>query len=183
MGSVRSPLWRHGGTVHGPEPRDYSYKLPRKMQSGRAAIALSAKLRDGELRVVHEFPVAEPKTKQMRQALDAAGGSSGRCCWSKHGESQSGAREPQSGGREAGAQPARSTSTICWDTTGAADAGGGAETVGGARKMSERIRSDQTAAGDRKGHDQEGTSARCVSKSRRTPTRSRSSRRSKSCSR
>ena len=38
MGSIRSPLWRHGGTMHGPQPRDYSYKLPRKMHAGRAAL-------------------------------------------------------------------------------------------------------------------------------------------------
>src|SRR6202795_3028569 len=71
IGSIRSPLWRHGGTVHGPVPRDYSYHLPRKMQLGALKSALSAKLRDGELRVVSEFPTAEPKTKLMRKALDA----------------------------------------------------------------------------------------------------------------
>jgi len=70
MGSIRSPLWRHGGTTHGPQPRDYSYKLPRKMQLGALKSALSAKLRDGELRVVSEFPAAEPKTKNMRRALN-----------------------------------------------------------------------------------------------------------------
>ncbi len=70
MGSIRSPLWRHGGTTHGPQPRDYSYKLPRKMQLGALRSALSAKLRDGELRVVNEFSVAEPKSKLMRKALD-----------------------------------------------------------------------------------------------------------------
>jgi large subunit ribosomal protein L4 len=70
MGSIRSPLWRHGGTVHGPQPRSYAYHLPRKMQLGALRSALSAKLRDGELRVVREFPMAEPKTKIMRQALD-----------------------------------------------------------------------------------------------------------------
>ena len=70
MGSIRSPLWRHGGTTHGPQPRDYSYRLPRKMQLGALRSALSAKLRDGELRVVKEFAIAEPKTKLMRQALD-----------------------------------------------------------------------------------------------------------------
>src|SRR5271155_2337457 len=70
MGSIRSPLWRHGGTVHGPQPKDYSYKLPRKMQLGALRSALSAKLRDGELRVVNEFSIAEAKTKSMRQALD-----------------------------------------------------------------------------------------------------------------
>jgi len=58
MGSIRSPLWRHGGTVHGPQPRDYSYKLPKKMQLGALKSALSAKLRDGELRVVTEFAVS-----------------------------------------------------------------------------------------------------------------------------
>jgi large subunit ribosomal protein L4 len=71
MGSIRSPLWRHGGTTHGPQPRSYAYRLPRKMQLGALRSALSAKLRDGELRVVNEFNVSEPKTKLMRKTLDA----------------------------------------------------------------------------------------------------------------
>jgi len=71
MGSIRSPLWRHGGTVHGPQPRDYSYKLPRKMQLGALRSALSAKLRDGELKVVSEFSLDEAKTRVMREALDS----------------------------------------------------------------------------------------------------------------
>src|SRR6267154_2639566 len=71
MGSIRSPLWRHGGTTHGPQPRDYSYHLPRKMQLGALRSALSAKLRDGELRVVSEFALSEAKTKVMRKTLDA----------------------------------------------------------------------------------------------------------------
>jgi len=70
MGSIRSPLWRHGGTVHGPQPRRYAYHLPRKMQLGALRSALSAKLRDGELRVVREFALDEPKTQLMRKALD-----------------------------------------------------------------------------------------------------------------
>src|SRR5487761_1922337 len=70
MGSIRSPLWRHGGTVHGPQPRDYSYKLPRKMLLGALRSALSAKLRDGELRVVSEFKLGEAKSKLMRKTLD-----------------------------------------------------------------------------------------------------------------
>jgi len=70
MGSIRSPLWRHGGTTHGPQPRDYSYRLPRKMQLGALRSALTAKLRDGELRVVREFAVTEAKTKGMRKTLD-----------------------------------------------------------------------------------------------------------------
>jgi large subunit ribosomal protein L4 len=69
MGSIRSPLWRHGGTVHGPQPRDYSYKLPRKMLLGALRSALSAKLRDGELKVVQEFSFADHKTKTAAGAL------------------------------------------------------------------------------------------------------------------
>jgi large subunit ribosomal protein L4 len=69
MGSVRSPIWRHGGTVHGPVPRDYSYKLPRKMVLGALRSALTAKLRDGELTVVQTFNLGEPKTKEAKAAL------------------------------------------------------------------------------------------------------------------
>jgi len=70
VGSIRSPLWRHGGTTHGPQPRDYSYHLPRKMELGALRSALSAKLKDGELRVVREFAIGEPKAKLMRKTLD-----------------------------------------------------------------------------------------------------------------
>ncbi len=69
MGSVRSPLWRHGGTVHGPVPRDYSYKLPRKMVVGALRSALSAKVRDGEMTVVREFNFADHKTRNAMNAL------------------------------------------------------------------------------------------------------------------
>jgi len=73
MGSIRSPLWRHGGTVHGPQPRDYSYRLPRKMQLGALRSALSAKLRDGELKVVQTFSFSEHKTKAVAAALGKLG--------------------------------------------------------------------------------------------------------------
>ena len=69
MGSIRSPLWRHGGTTHGPQPRDYSYKLPRKMLLGALRSALSAKLRDGELKVVQNFSLPDHKSKGMRAVL------------------------------------------------------------------------------------------------------------------
>ena len=69
VGSVRSPLWRHGGTVHGPQPRDYSYKRPKKMLLGALRSALSAKVRDGELKVVQEFKFADHKTKSAMGAL------------------------------------------------------------------------------------------------------------------
>ena len=70
-GSIRSPLWRHGGTVHGPQPRDYSYRLPRKMILGALRSALTAKLRDGQLTVVREFSLPDHKTKTVRAVLDA----------------------------------------------------------------------------------------------------------------
>lgn len=69
VGSVRSPVWRHGGTVHGPVTRDYSYKLPRKMLLGALRSALSAKVRDGELKVVQEFNFTDHKTKNAMDAL------------------------------------------------------------------------------------------------------------------
>jgi large subunit ribosomal protein L4 len=69
MGSVRSPIWRHGGTVHGPVPRDYSYKLPRKMQLGALRSALSAKMRDGDIKIISEFHLTDHKTKAFSQTL------------------------------------------------------------------------------------------------------------------
>jgi large subunit ribosomal protein L4 len=69
VGSVRSPLWRHGGTIHGPVPRDYSYHLPKKMLLGALRSALSAKVKDGELKVVQEFNLADHKTSNAMNAL------------------------------------------------------------------------------------------------------------------
>jgi len=69
IGSVRSPIWRHGGIVHGPVPRDYSYSLPKKMLKGALRSALSAKVRDGELKVVQEFSLGDHKTKNAMGAL------------------------------------------------------------------------------------------------------------------
>jgi len=69
-GSIRSPIWRHGGTAHGPVPRDYSYRLPKKMALGALRSALSAKLRDGEITVVQAFSVEDHKTRTVKAALD-----------------------------------------------------------------------------------------------------------------
>src|SRR5216683_2171622 len=55
VGSIRSPLWRHGGTVHGPKPRDYSYALPKKMLLGALRSALSAKLAEQKLSVLDKL--------------------------------------------------------------------------------------------------------------------------------
>ena len=70
IGSIRSPLWRHGGTVHGPQPRSYDYAFPKKKLLGALRSALAAKFADGKLMVVDAFEVKEPKTKLFRQALD-----------------------------------------------------------------------------------------------------------------
>lgn len=70
VGSVRSPIWRHGGTVHGPQPRSYEYAFPRKKLFGALRSALASKLADGHLTVVESFDAAEAKAKLYRQALD-----------------------------------------------------------------------------------------------------------------
>jgi large subunit ribosomal protein L4 len=70
IGSVRSPLWRHGATVHGPVPRSYDFSFPRKKLLGALRSALAAKFADGKLIVVNAFDVKESKTKVFRQALD-----------------------------------------------------------------------------------------------------------------
>jgi large subunit ribosomal protein L4 len=69
-GSIRSPLWKGGGTVHGPRPRDYSYHLPKKMLLGALRSALTVRLSDGALKVVKEFSLASAKTKDFNQILD-----------------------------------------------------------------------------------------------------------------
>jgi large subunit ribosomal protein L4 len=70
VGSIRSPLWRSGGTVHGPQPRSYDYAFPKKKVLGALRSALAAKLAEGKLTVVASFELAEPKTKLYRAALD-----------------------------------------------------------------------------------------------------------------
>jgi large subunit ribosomal protein L4 len=67
---VRSPLWRHGYTVHGPQPRSYDYAFPRKKLLGALRSALASKLADGKLTVVDTLELKDAKTKQYREALD-----------------------------------------------------------------------------------------------------------------
>jgi large subunit ribosomal protein L4 len=69
VGSIRSPLWRHGGTVHGPTPRSYDYALPKKMILGALRCALSAKLADAKLTIVDGWKLESHKTKPFRQTL------------------------------------------------------------------------------------------------------------------
>jgi large subunit ribosomal protein L4 len=71
IGSIRSPLWRHGGTVHGPVPRSYDYSFPRKKLLGALRSALAAKFADGKLIIVNAFDLKEAKTKEFRKVLEA----------------------------------------------------------------------------------------------------------------
>jgi large subunit ribosomal protein L4 len=73
VGSVRSPLWRHGGTVHGPQPRSYEYAFPRKKLLGALRSALASKLADGKLTVVDSLEIKEGKTKLYFNALNKLG--------------------------------------------------------------------------------------------------------------
>jgi len=73
IGSVRSPLWRHGYTVHGPTPRSYDYPFPRKKLLGALRAALASKLADGTLTIVDSLEIKDAKTKLYRTALDKLG--------------------------------------------------------------------------------------------------------------
>ena len=68
-GSIRSPIWVGGGTVFGPTPRDYSYRMPRSARREALLSALSTKNRDGKIIVVDKFELEAAKTKIMAQAL------------------------------------------------------------------------------------------------------------------
>jgi len=74
IGSVRSPLWRHGGTVHGPKPRDYSYAFPKQKARGAMKSALSAKMAGNKITVLEDLNIDQPKTKEVKSALQAFAG-------------------------------------------------------------------------------------------------------------
>jgi large subunit ribosomal protein L4 len=70
-GTTRSPIWRGGGIVFGPHPRDYSYSLPRKVRRLALKSALSAKVNDGDILVLDSLALEGPKTKDMVKILGA----------------------------------------------------------------------------------------------------------------
>lgn len=72
-GSIRSPLWRHGGTVFGPRPRDYSYDVPKKVKKEALRSALSMKVKDGSLKIFDSLEIGQPKTKQAVEFLKKTG--------------------------------------------------------------------------------------------------------------
>jgi large subunit ribosomal protein L4 len=69
IASLRSPLWKGGGNVHGPQPRDWSYQMPKKMRRGALRSALSERLREGNLIIIDEFSFSNPKTKDFIAAI------------------------------------------------------------------------------------------------------------------
>ena len=70
VGSVRTPIWRGGGTVFGPRPRSYAYSLPKKVRRAALKMALSSKLADGQLVVLDDYPDTGPKTKDFVQMME-----------------------------------------------------------------------------------------------------------------
>jgi len=73
IASLRSPLWKGGGNVHGPQPRDWSYQMPKKMRRGALRSALSERLREGNLIVIDGFEFKNPKTSEFLGAIKTLG--------------------------------------------------------------------------------------------------------------
>jgi len=73
IASLRSPLWKGGGNVHGPQPRDWSYNMPKKMRQGALRSALSERVREGNVFVVDGWNLDTPKTKDFSQSLTKLG--------------------------------------------------------------------------------------------------------------
>ena len=73
VGSIRNPIWRHGGTVFGPTPRSYDFNIPKKVQRGALRAALAQKMKDGALVVVDALTAADVKTKAAVEMLKRLG--------------------------------------------------------------------------------------------------------------
>ena len=69
-GTIRSPIWRGGGIVFGPKPRDYSYKVPKKVRKAALRSALSMKVKEDKVTILRDFPMDEIKTKKFKEVLD-----------------------------------------------------------------------------------------------------------------
>ena len=73
IASLRSPLWKGGGNTHGPQPRDWSYNMPKKMRQGALRSALSERVREGNVFVVDGWGLDAPKTKEFAKSLTTLG--------------------------------------------------------------------------------------------------------------
>ena len=72
-GSIRSPLWRGGGTIHGPQPRNYAFNFPRKMRWNAVRSVLSEKAREGKLMVIDDLKIESHKTRDLGKTLKTLG--------------------------------------------------------------------------------------------------------------
>jgi len=70
VGTIRSPIWKGGGVVFGPTPRDYSYRVPKKVRKGALRSALALKAQEGKFLVVDKLEITEPKTREFVKILD-----------------------------------------------------------------------------------------------------------------
>ncbi len=70
VGTIRSPIWRGGGTVFGPRPRSYAYTLPKKVRRAALKMALSSKLANGQLVILEDYPYTAPKTKEFVRVME-----------------------------------------------------------------------------------------------------------------
>jgi large subunit ribosomal protein L4 len=73
VGEIRNPLWRHGGTVFGPQPRDYSYSMPKAARAAALRGAISLRAKEGALKVLDAINVEAPKTKALKALLERLG--------------------------------------------------------------------------------------------------------------
>lgn len=73
IASLRSPLWKGGGNTHGPQPRDWSYNMPKKMRRGALRSALSERVREGNVLVIEGWSLEKPKTKEFVASLETLG--------------------------------------------------------------------------------------------------------------
>jgi large subunit ribosomal protein L4 len=73
IASLRSPLWKGGGNVHGPQPRDWSYNMPKKMRQGALRSALSERVREGKVTLIKDWSLDKPKTKDFVASLKTLG--------------------------------------------------------------------------------------------------------------
>jgi large subunit ribosomal protein L4 len=70
VGTIRSPIWRGGGIVFGPKPRDYSFRIPKKVKKAALKSALSLKVMEDKMLILRDFPMDEIKTKKFKEVLD-----------------------------------------------------------------------------------------------------------------
>lgn len=73
VGTIRSPIWRGGGVTFGPKPRDYSFRVPKKVRKAALISALSMKAKEERILILRDFPMEEIKTKKFKEVIDRFG--------------------------------------------------------------------------------------------------------------